>query len=1034
MSPASAVGADDAVLHGEVMNVESRPRPRRSRRQPVAVAGAVLAMLAGAAPAGADTLTVNLHDASGGAALPGTAAAVADSGSSAGAATASGTGQAQITGLAAGTYTVTASLPGYAVTRVSGVASDGIVAVELTRSANQFVSVPVFGGANGGSYADGQPGVFYVQSTQIPQLYRTTDWGGSWAPVSVAFDDAAEGLPGGGNIGRDISVTTSGFPGEIAAFVTGSIYASRDFGVSWKKVAGPAFPVFPALNWGHAGGTSVLVSTSGDHQFVADMTTATPTFTQMTTDYARVANGEAFDIANGQDKPYVAVADTNGAVNVYELTPALAPGAVVAGPIAGFLTAGPSRIVAFGGKAPATGPPSGIAVSGNAGTGATVKAIGDAGYPVPSQHAQPCAGAQPGPTSAFTADTGTTAGEGMGTLNFCWLSLSGGVLTVSSSVGGVIDAGWGQSFGGNVSNVVFSYGDRGPLKSAALVSGKPAFDATVEASAGTGTTSGGASVNGITAPTVLGQTFGPAAPAQQATVLHGGFGGLGYASADGGQSVKIASGVGGSAVDWFSAASGSWLVFGTASKAGPGLLTAFKDWTPATPKAPQPNVIGAQNNDDSMLIASTPLASAPGHGDANTTALAGAPGTDLVFIGLSDGNGVTDNSHGAVRRVKLTDGSPGPSVSEVTAISAPDQIVYAIHDLAYCPAEGSANSVKDVLLVATGTIGIGGGLWRVTGATGASPAATLVGSAGSATVWDVKAHCASGTVWVGTNGIVRLGKSVDGGATFTSVTVPGTGPVQTIGLNPTNPAEVLIGIGVEGQIYRSVNTGATWATINNPSAGGHNFSGDGIADMLVPPDTTAARALRSGARFSPRAFSGLGATDVMIAGAGVYSASLRTTPVPAVVPPVVRPTVDTTRPAVGLFKVTYKTFAVANTFTALTAAKKKRPHKGTAFTFTLSEKASVSIVIRRGTKGYTKGKKCLAKKPKGKVKRCVRYVKRGTLVRKNLRDGKAKIAFSGRMGKKKLPTGSYQARLTAKDAAGNVSKPARVLTFKIVEK
>src|SRR4051794_23519518 len=103
---------------------------------------ALLSALVLAAPAAADSITVNVHDASGGAALPATVAAV---GATTGGATASGTGQAVIDGLAAGDYTVTASLPGYKVTRRTAVAAGTIVSLDLTRSANKFTSLPVFG-------------------------------------------------------------------------------------------------------------------------------------------------------------------------------------------------------------------------------------------------------------------------------------------------------------------------------------------------------------------------------------------------------------------------------------------------------------------------------------------------------------------------------------------------------------------------------------------------------------------------------------------------------------------------------------------------------------------------------------------------------------------------------------------------------------------------------------------------------------------------------------------------------------------------
>jgi hypothetical protein len=43
------------------------------------------------------------------------------------------------------------------------------------------------------------------------------------------------------------------------------------------------------------------------------------------------------------------------------------------------------------------------------------------------------------------------------------------------------------------------------------------------------------------------------------------------------------------------------------------------------------------------------------------------------------------------------------------------------------------------------------------------------------------------------------------------------------------------------------------------------------------------------------------------------------------------------------------------------------------------------------------------------------------------------IAFSGRVGRKALKTGSYRALVTARDAAGNRSRQ-RTLSFKIVKR
>jgi hypothetical protein len=159
------------------------------------------------------------------------------------------------------------------------------------------------------------------------------------------------------------------------------------------------------------------------------------------------------------------------------------------------------------------------------------------------------------------------------------------------------------------------------------------------------------------------------------------------------------------------------------------------------------------------------------------------------------------------------------------------------------------------------------------------------------------------------------------------------------------------------------------------------------------------------------------------------------------VPPVVQPpnpvppgggaVADTHAPVVSALKVTHKKFAVAAAPTALVA---RRAPKGTRFTFRLSEAATATLRIDRLLPGRKVGRSC--KKPtrkNRKAKRCLRPVKAGTLTRKNLKAGKVSIAFSGRIGKKKLRPGSYQVTVVAKDAAGNRSKPAPA-TFRIVRR
>jgi plastocyanin len=81
-----------------------------------------------------------------------------------------------------------------------------------------------------------------------------------------------------------------------------------------------------------------------------------------------------------------------------------------------------------------------------------------------------------------------------------------------------------------------------------------------------------------------------------------------------------------------------------------------------------------------------------------------------------------------------------------------------------------------------------------------------------------------------------------------------------------------------------------------------------------------------------------------------------------------------------------------------------------AFSFRLSERATVRIVIARAVKRHGK----------------TGYAAKGTLVRRGLAAGKRSIGFRGRLAGKTLAAGRYRATVTATDAAGNRSAPRRI--------
>lgn len=94
------------------------------------------------------------------------------------------------------------------------------------------------------------------------------------------------------------------------------------------------------------------------------------------------------------------------------------------------------------------------------------------------------------------------------------------------------------------------------------------------------------------------------------------------------------------------------------------------------------------------------------------------------------------------------------------------------------------------------------------------------------------------------------------------------------------------------------------------------------------------------------------------------------------------------------------------------AATKRKPKRGTNVSFTLSEAASVRLMVER-----------CAKRKRG---RCVRWkALKGGLTKPGVK-GANKIRFNGRLRGKALTAGVYRLVLTPTDGAGNVGKVARV--------
>jgi hypothetical protein len=98
------------------------------------------------------------------------------------------------------------------------------------------------------------------------------------------------------------------------------------------------------------------------------------------------------------------------------------------------------------------------------------------------------------------------------------------------------------------------------------------------------------------------------------------------------------------------------------------------------------------------------------------------------------------------------------------------------------------------------------------------------------------------------------------------------------------------------------------------------------------------------------------------------------------------------------------------------AARKRRP----TYRFQLSETATVRVVLTRAVRGGRVNGRCLA--PRARRPACTRQLAAGTT-------SKRMVSLLGTLslqGAKRLARGSYTAKLTATDAAGNRSAVATV--------
>jgi len=853
------------------------------------------------------TITVTVTEA--GSPLPGAFVALMDDvGAAVGGAVTNAAGQVVFTAVDPGDYHLVASAPGTRVGDLQNVQvtdQDLQLELELEDSGNRFRGLGAYGSQTGTIVADGLSGVFYLNTTTIPSLFRTADYGATWAPVTVQDDDQDHGLTGLSNIN---AIVTSGYPGEIAGLADGKVWYSRDFGVTWQTIDLP--PATDQVFWGHVDDditdteVSILLasSVSNTNMHFALMPTGPDdpalTFQPIENSYKAKPNDKLW-IANGSQAPVLAVASASGnTVTLYSLEGS--PAEVTTPPIVvdGAAPAGAPTFVRLGG--PATGPefdsgnraPNTILVfsfSDEGGsavlstysegdwvhTSQTVFKMQDNETDAPDGRFTTSCGAGYGGVIGSVAPTG-----GAGTVAMCWVTQldDTGTVTdtmivrpvqgINNNTGMAFDAG----FDGTTNTVMISGdGSKGAVKSASFDPElrRPIFPQWPEqAGPGIDPSSGGVAVHGIEAAVVRDTTVGPAAD-ELAAILSFTGGGRTVASVDRGDTWVTIAATGGEAIDWWQGADSEWILAGSG---GDGHLLGALAISDAAPLAADSELVFFAGTSASDLG----LPQEPGH-NYYVSAIAGIPGADEAFVGSIEAS--QDGSTGTIRRVTVAlQSEPQIYGTGFDSISNP------VNALAYCPA-GSHESVAGRLYAALGetTTDSFDGTIAVFDDAATSPVAVDVEIDAQANFTDVRVDCTTGDVWATAvldhNGPAPSGlfHSTDGGNSFEAVDFSGTSlagnpetkRLATLSLNSDNPEEVVV-VSLDYLVFATSDGGSTWTVINDPSEiGAKHFGAERPGDIEAAPPTPApypgSGALGAAAAEGP-------STVLLASGAGLFEA------------------------------------------------------------------------------------------------------------------------------------------------------------------
>lgn len=138
---------------------------------------------------------------------------------------------------------------------------------------------------------------------------------------------------------------------------------------------------------------------------------------------------------------------------------------------------------------------------------------------------------------------------------------------------------------------------------------------------------------------------------------------------------------------------------------------------------------------------------------------------------------------------------------------------------------------------------------------------------------------------------------------------------------------------------------------------------------------------------------------------------------------------DTAAPVLTAARLSPRRFRVGRSATAVAAGVRR----GTVLRYRSSEAATLTLLVERagpGRRAAGTRRTCRAVARRPRTRACTAYRRAGVLTRR-IRAGTGRTALSGRIGRRRLAAGSYRLTLTARDAAGNRSRPVR-LAFTVV--